>query len=549
MTFLSRAAAAADAAIAGLADASSLDRAPLGPHRESMRRAKLLVAAFLADGSAHRGDRGALERALGYADDLAAMQAPSGLFAGGDNLESPPDTSFTVNDVCDVIELTRLGEDGLLSRIRDRLVEIADRVRPALVAGGVHTPNHRWEICAALARLHRLRPSEDVLERIEQWLAEGIDIGPDGQYSERSANYAVHVSNPALLAMGDILGRPELHDIVERNLAATLLLIHPDASVETVHSRRQDQKDPRFALAPYLVAFRRLAIERGRADFAWAAEIAERDGIDEPQTALAEALLVPAVADPLPAAAAPSREGLRVWAREGLAIDTTDARRLVVFGGSDHGAMRRVRSGLANNPTFLRMFAGSVTLDSVRLSRDFFGLGPFRADGLAVEGERIVLREALEGSYYQPLPSASLRADADYRLVDEGRFAAAMAFDERDVTRVGLSTSVVVEPTERGTDLVITQRGAEVPWALEFAFRAGGSFRGGERLGPDTVRLCEGSASYSSLTVSVSGGSAAPAQYRPGEEYEFLGGTDAMDGPRLYVTGRAPGEVRVSLTA
>ncbi|GGF40194.1 hypothetical protein GCM10010922_14400 [Microbacterium sorbitolivorans] len=549
MTFLSHAAAAADAAIAGLADAPPLDRAPLGPHRESMRRAKLLVAAFLADGGAHRGDRGALERALGYADDLAAMQAPSGLFAGGDNLESPPDTSFTVNDLCDVIELTRLGDDELLSRIRDRLVEIADRVRPALVAGGVHTPNHRWEICAALARLHRLRPSDDVLARIEQWLAEGIDIGPGGQYSERSANYAVHVSNPALLAMGDILGRPELHDIVERNLAATLLLIHPDASVETVHSRRQDQKDPRFALAPYLVAFRRLAIERGRADFAWAAELAEQGGIDEPQTVLAEALLAPALADPLPAPAAPARDGLRVWAREGLAIDTTDARRLVVFGGSDHGAMRRVRSGLANNPTFLRMFAGSTVLDSVRLSRDFFGLGPFRADALAVEGERIVLRESLEGSYYQPLPPASLRADADYRLVDEGRFAAAMAFDERDETRVGLSTAIAIEPTERGADLVITQRGAEVPWALELAFRPGGSFRGGEQLGPDTVRLCEGTASYGSLAVTVTGGSAAPAQYRPGEEYEFLGGTDAMIGPRLYITGRAPGEVRVSLTA
>jgi hypothetical protein len=537
----------------GRAAAPPLERAPLGPHRESMRRAKLFVAAYLAEDSGHHGDRDMLVRALEHADLLAAMQTPSGLFSGGDNLESPPDTGFTVNDLCDVIELTRLGSDELLDRIRARLVEIADRVRPALVTGGVHTPNHRWEICAALARLHRLHPDEEVLARIDRWLAEGIDIGAGGQYSERSANYAVHVSNPALLAMGDILDRPSLHDIVERNLAATLLLIHPDATVETVHSRRQDQKDPRFALAPFLVAFRRLAIQRDRADFAWAAELAEQDGIDEPQTVLAEALLVPELRGSMPAAAAPGREGLRVWHREGLAIDTQPARRLVVFGGSDHAAMRRVRSGLANNPTFLRLFAGDAILESARLSRDFFGLGPFRADGLAVEGERIVLREELEGTYYQPLPEASLRADADYRLVDEGRFAAAMAFDERDVTRVGLSTRIVIEPTERGVDLVITQRGAEVPWALELAFRSGGSFRGGEALGPETVRLCDGEASYaigaSTLTVAVTGGSIAPAQYRPGEEYEFLGGTDAMGGPRLYVTGRSPGEVRVSLSA
>src|SRR5690606_6353414 len=147
-------------------------------------------------------------------DLLHAMQAPSGLFVGGDNVESPPDTSFTVNDLCDVIELTRLGDDELLDAIRERLIGIADRVRPALIAGGVHTPNHRWEMCAALVRLYRLQPDEAVRERIERWLAEGIDIDADGQYSERSANYAVHVSNPAFLALGDILERPELHDIV-----------------------------------------------------------------------------------------------------------------------------------------------------------------------------------------------------------------------------------------------------------------------------------------------------------------------------------------------
>ena len=39
----------------------------------------------------------------------------------------------------------------------------------------------------------------------------------------------------------------------------------------------------------------------------------------------------------------------------------------------------RIRSGLACNPTFLRMFAGAAVLDAVRLSRVFFDLGPFRA--------------------------------------------------------------------------------------------------------------------------------------------------------------------------
>lgn len=542
MTFLSRAAAAADAAVpAGLLP---LELGPLGPHRESMRRAKLFVSVFLSEQSRHFGDREMLSRALENVDLLHAMQAPSGLFVGGDNVESPPDTSFTVNDLCDVIELTRLGDDELLDAIRERLIGIADRVRPALVAGGVHTPNHRWEMCAALVRLYRLQPDEAVRERIERWLAEGIDIDADGQYSERSANYAVHVSNPAFLALGDILERPELHDIVERNLASTLSLIHPDATVETVHSRRQDQKDPQFALAPFLAAFRRLAIERDRGDFAWAAQVAERDGIDEPQTVLAETLLVPSLGGSLPAVSLFSRAGLRVWDRAGLVIDDRPARRLVVFGGSDYAAMRRVRSGLANNPTFLRLFTEEPLLDSVRLSRDFFGLGPFRASSLSLDGSRIVLSESIEGSYYLPLTGSSLQSDGDYHLVDEGRFAAAMAFDERDTTRVQLSTEIVIEPTELGADLVITQRGADVPWALELAFRDGGAFEGPTQLCEGTTRYVRGS---SALTVTVTGGAPAPAQYRPGEEYEFLGGTDAIDGQKLYITGRAPGEVRVRL--
>jgi hypothetical protein len=40
----------------------------------------------------------------------------------------------------------------------------------------------------------------------------------------------------------------------------------------------------------------------------------------------------------------------------------------------------------------------------------------------------------------------------------------------------------------------------------------------------------------------------APA-YHPGEEYEFLGGTDAAAGELLYLGGRAPGRVRIDIRA
>jgi hypothetical protein len=38
-----------------------------------------------------------------------------------------------------------------------------------------------------------------------------------------------------------------------------------------------------------------------------------------------------------------------------------------------------------------------------------------------------------------------------------------------------------------------------------------------------------------------------PVRYEPGEEYSYLGGTDAVGGERLYLAGRAPSRLTVLL--
>lgn len=553
--FVDAVTAAADAAVDRLLapePPAPLADAPLGPHRESMRRAKLLVAAYLAPGSRHAGERRLADAAERYAEDLEALQSESGLFLGGDNVESPPDSGFTVNDVGDVLALiARSGWRSDLSPLDARLRSIADRATPAMLAGGVHTPNHRWELSAALTRLYRVRPDERLLARVEEWLAEDIDIDGDGMYSERSANYAVHVSNPSLLVIADALGRPELLDVVERNLTATLGLVHDDGSVETVHSRRQDQKTTRFPLAPFALHYRRLAIERGRGDFAWAARRALAGGVAEPQTALAELLLHPALAQTLPAEEAPALPDRTTWGESGLVIDRTARRTLVVYGGSDYRVFRRVRSGLANNPTFLRMASGAVVLEGLRLSREFFGLGPFRADAIEPTADGFVLREELTPGYYQPMPVEHRRRDGRYALVDEGRFAAAMAFDRRPVDVVAMRTRIDVRPTDDGVELVIGTDGPPSGWALELAFREGGTFEGVEALGDDAVVPREGFGRYRIGDRAIEFGPGARAggtpRYLPGEDYDYLGGTDALRGPRAYITGRAPGTVLLRL--
>jgi hypothetical protein len=541
--------------------AADPDEEPAGvPHRALARRVKTLVAAYRSRDSALHGSSQAVAAALTHLRALRAAQTTTGLFAGGDNVQSPPDSAFTVNDVCDAHVLAA-GAGPELRDVTAALAEIAGAACERLLTGGVHTPNHRWELCAALARLHRSFPDDRLLGRVEEWLAEGVDIDAEGLYSERSANYAAHVSNPSLLLLADVLGRADLLDAVERNLATTLDLIRPDGTVETVHSRRQDQNRP-FPLAPYLPHYRLLAIRTGRGDFSRAARQAAAGGIDDPGL-LAETLLTPDLCRVLPAPAAQALPRERYLTTTGLAARASVTAHTVVYGGSDVPEHRRIRSGLACNPTFLRLFAGDAVLDAVRLSRGFFDLGPFRAaDMQGLADSRYRLTETLSAAYYQPLPPGRRRDDGAYRMADEGRFSAAMAFPDRPGDEVSHTTRVEVDLREDGADLRIDLSGPRVPWALELTFRPGGVPEGAVPIGDGRWCLTTGPMTYRvgddeiRIEAGVEAGEplAGPdrsdvLRYDPGQDYTVVGGTDATTGNRVYIGGLGPHTLTVALRA
>lgn len=528
-------------------------------HRELMLRVKTLVAAYRCPDSALRGSERALAAARRHLAALRARQTPSGLFAGGDNVQSPPDSAFTVNDVCDALVLA--GGDPDLAGLAAVLAQIADAASGALLAGGVHTPNHRWELSAALARLHRSFPDERYLRRIEAWLGEGVDIDDEGLYSERSPNYAAHVSNPSLLLLADVLGRPDLQGAVERNLTATLDLIRPDGTVETVQSRRQDQNE-RYPLAPYLYCYRLLAVRSGRGDFSRAARLAAASGIDDPGL-LAHSALVPELLQPLPAETAQERPRERYLPTARLASRVSASTHTVVYGGSDVPTLRRIRSGLANNPTFFRMFAGDAVLDAVRLSRGFFDMGPFRAGETSRLAEsRYRLTETVSAAYYQPLAPQARAAGGRYDVEDEGRFCAAMSFRRRPRDEVTLATRIDVDLRDDGAELLIDIAGPRVTWALELTFRPPGLLGGAEPIGDGRWCLPGGTATYQAgsdaISVTADARSGEPLAgpeasgiltYDPGQDYTLGGGTDATAGYRLYLGGHAPQAVRVWLRA
>jgi hypothetical protein len=218
-----------------------------------------------------------------------------------------------------------------------------------------------------------------------------------------------------------------------------------------------------------------------------------------------------------------------------------------IFGGCDR-LVPGVVSGLASNPTFLRFGHGAALLTDVRLSRSFFDLGPFRSQQTARNGNALVLSEELAANFYQPLPAEKLRADGLYDLQHEGRFSAGMDFGSRPATVHRLATEITIEAEGGQASVDISFGGTVTAFALELTFRPGGVLDGVEPAGaPGTFQLVSGTGTYRVGRDVIAFGPGlpadpdAPAAYNPGESYRYLGGTNAAEGIKVYITGRTSG--------
>ncbi len=515
-------------------------------HRALQQQAEACAYAYVTGAA----DPVLLARAEECLAALVAQQGRDGLFRTGDNVESPPDSSFTANGLARLVRVGRTRRD--VRGLADASLEVLVRLAPGLVQGGVHTPNHRWELAAALAQLGDLIGDDRYGARADEWLAEGIDIQDDGLYSERSPNYAAAVTNPCLLALADLRGRSDLVEIVHANLHASHTLTDATGRVETLQSRRQDQAQTDFPMARFAWLYRQLAHRLGCASCGAEAVRGEAAGGSDVLDAVAGVLLDADLAADPPVRALPGRTGWTVLQPSGLAIHRDQGARLVVREAPDVAALGRIASGSAANPTLAHLRVGPVWLSSVRISRAFFGLGPFRATSLDLEQGRVVLRETQAAAYYQPNPAGEVR----YGF--EGRFAAEMGFDARRQDLVSLDTMVTLAPQPGGFELTVDTRGPDVPHAVELGFAdAEGALVRGEAddlgdqrwwaWGATEVHVAGAVVSIESASDSPPT-SAADASYDPGEAYTFLRGTDAVGGLRLYVTTRSPGRLQVRVS-
>ena len=458
-----------------------------------------LAGAYCAPESSYYKSPDLLPVLEAAADKLLAAQNPDGTIDAG-NLCSPPDTAFVVQTVCMALTVLQRMNLPQLSTINSKLAKFVLAAGEALSTGGIHTPNHRWVLSSALAQINSLFPSAKYVNRIDDWLGEGVYCDADGQFAERSTGIYSRVVDNALITIARLLNRPELLEMVRRNLAMTIFYMHPNGELETVGSRRQDQGLTAW-ISNYYLQYRYMAIKDQNRQFAAAARLAEQIGLEHAEDKIP---LIQFLEEPLYCRKLPEPELLptyysRYFSNSALARIRRGEISATVYGGSDWplGAA----SGLASNPSFLTFRKGKAVLDSVRLLPVFFSEGAFRSSGMQVQGNRYSLRQDLHVGYYQPLPKHLRNPQGDYPLTSAGnRFWSKMNFPQRPMSNIQtLEQRVTVTERSGAFELAFEVGGHDrVPVAIEFTFRRDGELEGAEpgEIRKDVYFLREGTGRF-----------------------------------------------------
>lgn len=476
------------------------------------------AARILRDGAAacfhpeshFRGSQPLLERMKLAADFLSRSQSPDGnIDLITTNFNSPPDTGFVVHSVATAARIAQLhGDATLLSWLKPFLV----RAGQGMARGGIHTPNHRWVVAAALAQVHELFPDGRYVRRIDQWLAEGIDIDQEGQFTERSTTVYNAVSDNALVVMARKLNRPELLDAVRKNLNAMAYLLHSSGEVVTEISRRQDLNS-RGTMSRYWFSLRYMALH-------------ERDGlyssmlrfIEPDSVSLAALMEYPDLRNELPA---PSPLPDNFEKHYPLTEIT------------------RIRSGKASvtimhqgNDRWVSMHHGLAVINAVRFATAFFGKGQFSPDSWEKRGDAYHYRQELQGPYYQPIDDPSLLP-----VTRENWARRAGRRRQTEINRMVYEGKIWPRP--HGLDLEVSAQGTDgVPLAVEINVRDGGQLQGVEPAPhvADAFLLKGGHAEYRMGTdvIQIEGGPCAHAYT------QIRGAQKKLAGPSIYITGLTP---------
>jgi len=505
-----------------------------------------LAAAYIYAGSKYYHDTSLVPLLNKILDVLSEAQAEDGTMNFG-NLESPPDTAF-------LIELFSAGGTLLLKDNSPALAEVNNKAKrfilkagDGLTVGGVHTPNHRFVICAALSRINTLYPNKKYINRIEDWLGEGIYNNADGQFPERSQNYN-QVEDNSLITIARLLNKPELFEPVRKNLDMTYYYMEPNGDLVVNDSRRQDQWSGKRMTAFYS-HYRYMANRDKNGKYAGIAKLIE--AMDDFETDVVRRdfyhfLEVPLLQQQLPVPTNPPVNFEKLFSTSSLLRIRRNNISCTLFGGNDLPII--IASGRSSSPNFFSYRKGNAILKYMRLSSAFFSTGYFYSEGLKKSGIAYTLYSKLDVPYYQPLPKNLRNVKGDYKLSPsiDNRFWNKMDFSKRPVSNVkSLVTEITLLEHNGVVELIFQVSGSkDVLVTIELCFKEGGKLTGVTAADNDNNFLESSMATYEFGGDTIQFGVGANAHKiisgLEGERYSYQFGSLRTEGVHVFITGKTP---------
>ena len=478
-----------------------------------------LMCSYVSRDSKYYKSKEILQRMTLAANALVNLQHEDGTIdLLSTNFHSTPDLGFTIFPLAMsysiMIKNGQLRYGEFPSHMKQYLLKAGE----ALSVGGIHTPNHRWVVSAALAWLYDLFPNPKYKSRIDQWLAERIDIDPDGQYNERSTAVYTPITNRCLLDIAKKMKYDYLYEVVRKNLNLTFYFVHSNGEIATESSNRQD-KYLRTNLAGYYLAYNHLALHDKDRNFSGMVHyILETVPVDHlvymMPCFIEDSTLLQDLPEPRP-----------------IPIDYHK-----YFKYSD---MVRIRDGhvdmsiITNNTAFFTFFKRDAALEAIRLSSAFFGKGQFQSQYLEKVGDTYILSSTISGPYYQPIPKEKIPEGGD-------AWTQVQRTDREQSEVQTLLTKIYLTQTNGKTKVKISVDGPEnLPVALEIGFRAGGTLNNvSPKEGIDHAYLIKNGeyATYQNGNDTIQIGPGVRAH----KWTQLRGSLPKLEGECLYFTNYAP---------
>ncbi|MPR34836.1 hypothetical protein [Salmonirosea aquatica] len=432
------------------------------------------------------------------------------------NFHSTPDTGFVVKWLVPVYTIIRREDATRYAAQLELLKSFLQKAGETLIVGGIHTPNHRWVVSAALTKLNEVWPDPRYMARINEWLGEHIDMDADGQYDEKSTLIYSPLTNRVLITIAKGMNKSELLEYVRRNLTMTAYYVHPNGEVATDASGRQD-KAAVGTLEGYYYPYRFMALHDRNGAFSAQCKSIEATVLEKAYSQLSYFLEDPSLWQELPSPTSLPVQYAKAFPASGLV---------------------RIRRGnwdatvISQNPTFLTFHKGRAVLQGIRFSASFFGKGQFQGTEIRQEGKDYVMEQKLDGPYYQPYPKDSISPDGDWNK---------MPRSNRKQSEVQHLTSTVrIREISDGVECDIEITGTDgVPVSVELIFREGGSFKNVIPVTSEKDTYLLKTAEVGTYTLQNNTLTFGPglAQHKG---IQLRGALPRMSSPTVYLTGFTP---------